>query len=62
MLEGSPKQAIVEEAERWGADLVVVGSHGRGFWGRLLLGSVSHAVAARANCPVLIVRPPEDRA
>ena len=56
MLEGQPKTRIPEEAESWGADLVVVGSHGYGFIDRLLLGSVSHAVAARANCSVLIVR------
>jgi nucleotide-binding universal stress UspA family protein len=59
ILGGSPKRVIPEEAERWGADLVVVGSHGYGFWDRLLLGSVSHAVASRAGCSVEIVRLPE---
>ena len=56
MLEGSPKQAIVEEAERWGADLVIVGSHGYGPAKRFLLGSVSQAVAVHAPCSVEIVR------
>lgn len=56
VLEGSPKQAIVEEAERWAADLIVVGSHGYGRIERFLLGSVSQAVAAHAPCSVLIVR------
>lgn len=56
--DGSPKQVIVEEAEAWGADLVVVGSHGYGFWDRLLLGSVSQAVASHASCSVEIVRRP----
>jgi nucleotide-binding universal stress UspA family protein len=37
----------------------VVGSHGRGFWKRLLLGSVSQAVAAHATCSVEIVRDPK---
>ena len=52
----APKEAIVEEAERWGADLVVVGSHGYRGYKRYLLGSVSQAVAARAKCSVEIVR------
>jgi nucleotide-binding universal stress UspA family protein len=56
MLEGQPKRRIPEEAESWGADLVVIGSHGYGFWDRLLLGSVSQAVASHAPCSVEIVR------
>jgi nucleotide-binding universal stress UspA family protein len=55
-LRGAAARLIVEEAEEWGADLIVLGSHGRGFWGRLLLGSVSQAVAAHAKCSVEIVR------
>ena len=53
---GSPKGAILEEAEAFGADLIVVGSHGHGGLGRFLLGSVSHAVALHARCSVEIVR------
>jgi len=53
---GYPKQIIVDEAEGWRADLIVVGSHGRGWAGRLLLGSVSQAVALHAKCSVEIVR------
>ncbi len=49
-------QAIVETAKDWEADLIVVGSHGYGFWSRALLGSVSNAVAHHAPCSVLIVR------
>lgn len=56
VLMGSPKHLIVEEAERFGADLVVVGSHGYSTWERILIGSVSQAVAAHAECSVLIVR------
>ena len=52
----SPKDAIVEEAERWGADLIVVGSHGYRGPVRTLLGSVSQAVATQAKCSVEIAR------
>ncbi len=52
----SPKSAIVGEAASWNADLIVVGSHGYGFWDRMLLGSVSDAVVHHAPCSVLIVR------
>ena len=53
---GIPAQVIVEAAESWDADLVVVGSHGYGFWGRLALGSVSDAVVHHSPCSVLVVR------
>jgi nucleotide-binding universal stress UspA family protein len=53
---GRPAQVIVECAAEWGPDLVIVGSHGRGFWGRLSLGSVSDAVVHHAPCSVLVVR------
>ena len=55
VLRGSPVQQIVEKAKEWNADLIVVGSHGRGFWGRLL-GSVSDGVVHHAPCSVLVVR------
>ncbi len=55
VLAGSPDQQIVERAKDWKADLIVVGSHGRGFWGRLL-GSVSDGVVHHAPCSVLVVR------
>lgn len=56
IVQGSPKSAILEMANGWGADLIVVGSHGFGAWHRLLLGSVSHAIALHAKCSVEIVR------
>ena len=55
-MTGSPKRTIVEEAEAWGADLIVVGSHGYHTWERMLLGSVSQSVAAHALCSVEIIR------
>lgn len=59
VMKGSADQEIIEEAEKWRADLIVVGSHGRGFWGRMLLGSVSQLVIQHASCSVLVVRRPE---
>lgn len=56
VLEGSPKQLIVDEAERWQADLVVLGTHGHGAPGRFLLGSVAHSVVLHAPCSVEVVR------
>lgn len=58
IIEGSPKEVILDEAEKWPADLIVVGSHGRRGLNRFLLGSVSQAVALHANCSVEIVRAP----
>jgi nucleotide-binding universal stress UspA family protein len=56
VLEGAPKQLIVEEAERWQPDLVMLGSHGNGPAERFLLGSVAQSVAVYAPCSVEIVR------
>jgi nucleotide-binding universal stress UspA family protein len=59
---GVAKNEILTEAENWGADLIVLGSHGYKGWQRFLLGSVSQAVAGHAHCSVLIVRHPEAKA
>ena len=56
ILEGSPKRVIVDEAKEWGADLIVMGSHGYGRLARLALGSVAGAVVANAPCSVEVVR------
>jgi nucleotide-binding universal stress UspA family protein len=56
ILEGVPHDVIVEEAERWEADLIVLGSHGYGPVRRALLGSVAAAVAVEAPCAVEIIR------
>jgi nucleotide-binding universal stress UspA family protein len=53
---GSPKQVIVEEAEAWRADLIVMGTHGDGALSRFLLGSVSHAVSLHVPCSVRVVK------
>ena len=56
VVEGDPKRLLVEEAERWEADCIVVGAKGHSGLERFLLGSVSAAVAARAHCSVEVVR------
>ena len=59
--EGDPRSSIVDEADDWGADLIVVGSHGRTGLARWLLGSVAQAVVAHASCSVEVVRQRESR-
>lgn len=59
VLGGPAARTVVEKAEEWNADLIVVGSHGKGFWKRAWLGSVSDRVAHHAPCSVLIVREKE---
>jgi nucleotide-binding universal stress UspA family protein len=54
--KGNPRSVILDEAEAWGADLIVLGSHGYTGLKRVLLGSVSQAIAAHAKCSVEIVR------
>ena len=55
-LPGPPRVVILDKAESWGADLIVVGSHGYRAWERFLLGSVSQSVVAHAKCSVEVVR------
>jgi nucleotide-binding universal stress UspA family protein len=55
-LEGAPETEIIDYAKRWGADLIVVGSHDRSLLERLLLGSISDGVVKHAPCSVLVVK------
>jgi nucleotide-binding universal stress UspA family protein len=55
-LEGYPPDALVAHATSVGADLIVVGSRGRGDIASLLLGSTSHRVVNHAPCDVMVVR------
>jgi len=54
---GSPAFTIVDKAREWQADLIVLGSHGRGPLRSFLLGSVTQVVATNASCSVHITRP-----
>lgn len=56
---GAPWQAILDAAQEHHADLIVMGTHGRGPLARLLLGSVAERVVRAAACPVLTTRLPE---
>jgi nucleotide-binding universal stress UspA family protein len=58
VVQGDPKSIILDEAKAWGADLIVLGSHGRKGLEHFLVGSVSEAVLRHAHCSVEIVRLP----
>jgi nucleotide-binding universal stress UspA family protein len=58
LCEGRPGEMIVREAARFGADLIVVGSHGQGALTDILLGSVSQYVVHHVDIPVCIIRSP----
>ncbi|CQR45177.1 Universal stress protein [Thiomonas sp. CB3] len=53
--------AILAEGHRWGADLIVIGSHGRSGVRRMILGSVAEGVSQRSTVPVLIVHAGEPK-
>jgi nucleotide-binding universal stress UspA family protein len=59
IVEGYIKDKILDIASHWPASLIVVGSHGRRGFGRVLLGSVSEAIARHAHCSVEIVKTPD---
>lgn len=54
---GSPATEVIAAAKDLHADLVCIGTHGRGGLSRVLLGSVAEEVVRHAPCPVLTVRP-----
>ncbi|MBB5180447.1 nucleotide-binding universal stress UspA family protein [Planomicrobium koreense] len=56
ILHGTPGPAIVEYANKEKFDILVIGSRGLNSLQEMVLGSVSHKVVKRANCPVLIVK------
>jgi len=56
LLRGEPGPTIVEHVNQTDVDLVVIGSRGLNALQEMVLGSVSHKVAKRVNCPVLIVK------
>ena len=55
---GAPAHEIRESSKDFAADLIVMGTHGRGAVERMWVGSVTHGVVQRAACPVISVRQP----
>ena len=55
LIRGNPGPTLLREAERWGVGLIIMGSHGRGALYEKLMGSVSKAVMAGRQFPVLVV-------
>jgi len=58
-LEGDCVGALLDLAERMNADLIVVGSHGRGGISRAILGSVAEGILRRSAMPVLVMHAPK---
>jgi len=58
---GDPAAEVVRIAADEGAEMIVMGTHGRTGVSRLLMGSVAEAIVRRAPCPVLVYRQPADR-
>lgn len=55
-LSGTVADAVVDEARQWGADLIVIGTHGRRGVRRLMIGSDAERIVRLASVPVLLVR------
>lgn len=56
ILDGDPREAVVEKAKEWGAGLTITGSKGKNWMDRVLVGSVSEAVAIWSDCSVEVVK------
>lgn len=56
ILKGDASKVITEQAQAWGADLIIMGSHGRSGLPRLMMGSVAEDVFRSSDIPVLLVK------
>lgn len=59
LLEGAAYRVVLDWAKEYGADLIVIGTHGHTGLAHALLGSVTERVVRMADCPVLTIRTPE---
>ena len=59
--EGNPVEEVLRAAEEEACDLLILGSHGKGFLKQTFLGSVSHKVLDRSRKPVLIIPLPSEK-
>lgn len=55
MPEGFPKECILETADTWGADLIVIGLHGKTGFSIFVMGSISQYISLHSKIPVLII-------
>ena len=58
-LKGNPAEVILHIAKAKKADMIVMGTHGRSGWSKLMMGSVAQEVMKEAHCPVITVRMPQ---
>ncbi|MCC6978658.1 MAG: universal stress protein [Candidatus Melainabacteria bacterium] len=56
ILTGDPREVVVDSAKNWHADLIVSGCKGKGWVDRMLIGSVSEAIAERSECSVEVIK------
>ncbi len=56
ILQGDPRDVVVDGAKQWNADLIVSGCKGKGWVDRVLIGSVSEAIAERSECSVEVIK------
>ena len=61
LVSGPPGEKLLQEQERLGVDMMVIGSHGHGALYKLLVGGVANEVLRKATCPVLVVPTPRSR-
>ncbi|HEX8919853.1 MAG TPA: universal stress protein [Pyrinomonadaceae bacterium] len=61
IVHGDAASEIVRVAKERNVDLIVISSHGRTGWGRILFGSTAESVVRHAPCPVLVVKPPPEK-
>ena len=61
IVHGEAASEIVRVAKERAVDLIIISSHGRTGWGRILFGSTAESVVRHAPCPVLVVKPPRER-
>jgi len=59
LLEGAPYRVVLDWAKEYGADLIVIGTHGHTGLTHALLGSVTERIVRMADCPVLTIRTPD---
>lgn len=62
IVHGDAAAEIVRVARERNVDLIVIASHGRTGWGRILFGSTAEAVVRHSSCPVLVVKPSAEAA